>query len=182
MERRQPERHRAGRRRRQAGQLVLDVSRPPPRRFEIQARPHIFAGRCSAHSQPRWRSGHEHRNRRRRQSRVEARCSAAVADARVGTRHVRARADRICQATGRDNRPRVSTSSKRWTAGTVCSLACRSARIAADVRVSGDASLHVSHGFADVDPISQQCAERWWCGRRSRWRPVAVDQVRRPRR
>ena len=58
--------------RRDARQLVLDLSRPPSCRRALPRRARVPAWRCGPHPQPGRRPGHEHRDRRRRQPRVEA--------------------------------------------------------------------------------------------------------------
>ncbi len=64
----------------------------------------IPARRRRTHPQPRRRPGHEHRHRRRNQPRLEACRRSGRTRGRVAARQLRAGANRLCPAPGRDDR------------------------------------------------------------------------------
>ena len=112
-------------------QLVLDVPRSPPRRQAFRRGPRVPARRRRAHPQPRGRAGHEHRDRRRLQPRVEARRRGERAGARLAARYLRPRAARLRRAPRRDDRSPVhaglarAARSRARCARTACPACCR---------------------------------------------------------
>src|SRR5215472_2931656 len=140
--------------------------------------PRLPARRCGSHPQPGWRTGDEHWDWRRDQSRLEDSGGTGRPCARQASRQLRGGTDRLCPAAGRDDGPRLQLRHRRGPAGRYHSYPHRARGASCSHGIRGGSRIPLPYRFADHPELPRRSAKRWRCWSCSGRRPASLGPDR----